>query len=72
MYQRLGTLNGLRENMTDETFLSGRCAKIYLAGKEIGIMGVLHPVVIEKFDLSCPASILEFNFQSVVKHHLGR
>ena len=43
------------EEIKEETFLDGRAAGIYLQldgkSRRIGEMGVLHPSVLEKFDL---------------------
>lgn len=53
--------------MTDPTFLAGHAAaiKINLAGKNhtIGVFGILHPSVLQKFELPYPVSTLEFNVE---------
>ena len=51
----------------DKTFLPGRAAAIHLrlGGKEqvIGVFGILHPTVLDKFELVYPVSTLEMNIE---------
>ena len=51
----------------DGTFLRGHAAKIHLrmGGREevIGTFGILHPSVLEKFELRYPVSTLEINIE---------
>ncbi|XP_071945670.1 phenylalanine--tRNA ligase beta subunit-like [Antedon mediterranea] len=47
----------------DPTFFKGRCAEIVVNEKPIGKLGVLHPEVLSKFDLSMPCSALEINIE---------
>lgn len=42
-----------------------RSAAVMLQGKQIGTIGVLHPEVIENFQLKNPVSCLELDFESV-------
>ncbi|KAK7397932.1 phenylalanine--tRNA ligase subunit beta [Neonectria punicea] len=55
------------EELNDATFFPGHAAAVYLryGGKEarIGEFGVLHPTVLEKFDLKYPVSTLEINIE---------
>ncbi|KAF5641220.1 phenylalanine-tRNA ligase alpha chain [Fusarium sp. NRRL 52700] len=55
------------EELDDATFFTGHAASVYLrlAGKErrIGEFGILHPTVLEKFDLKYPVSTLEINLE---------
>lgn len=56
------------QEISDPTFFPGRAAGVYL-GKEgadsqrIGEIGVLHPEVLEKFEIKYPVSVLEFNLE---------
>ncbi|KAL1893220.1 phenylalanine--tRNA ligase subunit beta [Ceratocystis pirilliformis] len=56
------------EEIEHPTFLTGRAAAIYarFEGKEsrIGEFGILHPSVLEKFDLKYPTSTLEINLEA--------
>ncbi|XP_038303259.1 phenylalanine--tRNA ligase beta subunit isoform X1 [Canis lupus familiaris] len=44
-------------------FFPGRCAEILARGQSIGKLGVLHPDVITKFELTMPCSSLEINIE---------
>lgn len=43
---------------SNPTFLPGRCAKILVNDKEVGVFGILHPSVVENFRINCPSSAL--------------
>nr|XP_006815108.1 PREDICTED: phenylalanine--tRNA ligase beta subunit-like [Saccoglossus kowalevskii] len=45
----------------DATYFPGRCAEIVVYGNVIGKLGVLHPDVITKFELSLPCSTFEID-----------
>lgn len=51
----------------DNTFLPGHAAAIHLRRGEkeevIGVFGILHPNVLEKFELRYPVSTLEMNIE---------
>nr|XP_003700825.1 PREDICTED: probable phenylalanine--tRNA ligase beta subunit [Megachile rotundata] len=47
----------------DPTFFPHRCAEIVCYNKVIGKMGILHPDVLSKFDLSMPCSVLEIDIE---------
>ncbi|XP_053315679.1 phenylalanine--tRNA ligase beta subunit [Spea bombifrons] len=47
----------------DPAFFPGRCAEILAGGRSIGKLGVLHPDVITKFDLTLPCSALEITVE---------
>ncbi|KAI9167368.1 Phenylalanine--tRNA ligase beta subunit [Paramyrothecium foliicola] len=55
------------EELNEDTFFPGHAAAVYLrlGGKEqrIGEFGILHPTVLEKFDLRYPVSTLEINLE---------
>ncbi|CVL01228.1 probable phenylalanine--tRNA ligase alpha chain [Fusarium mangiferae] len=55
------------QELDDATFFAGHAASVYLrlGGKErrIGEFGILHPTVLEKFDLKYPVSTLEINLE---------
>lgn len=55
------------EEINEETFFAGHAAAIWLRidGKEqrIGEFGILHPTVLEKFELRYPVSTLEINLE---------
>uniref|UniRef100_A0A8D3CFW4 Phenylalanine--tRNA ligase beta subunit n=1 Tax=Scophthalmus maximus TaxID=52904 RepID=A0A8D3CFW4_SCOMX len=45
------------------TFFPGRCAEIFVRGKSVGRLGVLHPDVINRFELTMPCSALEMDIE---------
>lgn len=47
----------------DPTFFPQRCAEIVYRGSPIGRMGVLHPTVLNQFDVSNPCSAVEINIE---------
>lgn len=60
-------VNGVKyEAVTDNpTFHPGRCAKISAGGKELGIIGEIHPAVSRKFEIETPVYVAELDFENV-------
>uniref|UniRef100_UPI003AABA913 phenylalanine--tRNA ligase beta subunit n=1 Tax=Centroberyx gerrardi TaxID=166262 RepID=UPI003AABA913 len=52
----------------DSTFFPGRCAEIFVCGKSVGRLGVLHPDVINRFELTMPCSALEIDIEPFLGH----
>lgn len=52
----------------DCTFFPGRCAEIFVHGKSVGRLGVLHPDVINRFELTMPCSALEMDVEPFLGH----
>lgn len=52
--------------LADPAYFPQRCAEVVANGQVIGIMGVLHPDVITKFDLTHPVACLEINIEPFV------
>uniref|UniRef100_A0A8D3BGD0 Phenylalanine--tRNA ligase beta subunit n=1 Tax=Scophthalmus maximus TaxID=52904 RepID=A0A8D3BGD0_SCOMX len=50
-------------SFSDSTFFPGRCAEIFVRGKSVGRLGVLHPDVINRFELTMPCSALEMDIE---------
>lgn len=50
-------------SLSDSTFFPGRCADIFVRGKRVGRVGVLHPDVIDRFELTMPCSALEMDIE---------
>lgn len=50
----------------DPTFFPGRCAAIKFKNVTIGTLGVLHPKVLQAFEVSHPCSVLELNIEPFV------
>ena len=55
------------QEVDDKTFFPGHAASIHVGvGKQeyvVGVFGILHPTVLEKFDLKYPVSTLEMNLE---------
>ncbi|XP_031429936.1 phenylalanine--tRNA ligase beta subunit [Clupea harengus] len=47
----------------DSTFFPGRCAEIFARGQSVGRLGVLHPDVITRFELTLPCSALDLDIE---------
>lgn len=47
----------------DPAYLTGMCADIIYNGARIGKIGVIHPTVLEKFEVTNPCAALEFNLE---------
>lgn len=50
-------------SLVDPTYFPRRCANIICNSKVIGRIGVLHPDVLAKFELTNPCSCLEINIE---------
>jgi phenylalanyl-tRNA synthetase beta chain len=48
---------------SNETFFNGRRADIYVENKIVGTFGVIHPSVLEKFEIASVCSALEINLE---------
>jgi phenylalanyl-tRNA synthetase beta chain len=53
------------EETSHPTFFPGRQARIVLKGLEIGTMGIIHPEVLDNFDLMYPVSAFEIDIQKI-------
>uniref|UniRef100_A0A182JMM9 Phenylalanine--tRNA ligase beta subunit n=1 Tax=Anopheles atroparvus TaxID=41427 RepID=A0A182JMM9_ANOAO len=50
----------------DPAYFPGRCASVLYKGADIGRIGVLHPTVLNAFELTTPCSVVEFNMEYFV------
>ena len=56
------------EAVTDNpTFHPGRCAKITAGGRNIGIIGEIHPAVSRRFGIDTPVYVGELDFEAMFK-----
>ncbi len=66
LLDRLG-LEGAFERAKQPTFHPGRCAEVRVDGEAVGMMGELHPLVREAFDLpEQPVCALEFDLDALL------
>jgi len=53
------------EEAENEKFISGRVGKIIFSGKEIGLLGEIHPSLLKSFHLKMPLVYLEMNLEEI-------
>uniref|UniRef100_A0A8C9UB87 Phenylalanine--tRNA ligase beta subunit n=1 Tax=Scleropages formosus TaxID=113540 RepID=A0A8C9UB87_SCLFO len=51
------------QSASDATYFPGRCAEIFVRDKSIGRLGVLHPDVISRFEITMPCSALDIDIE---------
>ncbi|XP_057419440.1 phenylalanine--tRNA ligase beta subunit, cytoplasmic-like [Lotus japonicus] len=62
-----GDISGYYIERSDEPeFLAGRQARIVYKGKQIGIFCIVHPEVLNNFDILDPCSFVELNIESLL------
>jgi phenylalanyl-tRNA synthetase beta chain len=49
------------------SFLEGRTAAIIIRGKQLGILGEIHPQVLNNFELENPVAAFEMNMEKILK-----
>ncbi|BFF91137.1 phenylalanine--tRNA ligase beta subunit [Drosophila madeirensis] len=54
------------ESTEDASYFPGRCANIMYDNVVIGKIGVLHPTVLQAFELTTPCSVVEFTIEPFV------
>ncbi|PIN23352.1 Phenylalanyl-tRNA synthetase beta subunit [Handroanthus impetiginosus] len=54
------------ESSDEPEFLPGRQASIIYKGKRIGTFGIVHPQVLDNFDIPDPCSFVEINIESLL------
>jgi len=65
LFSSIGEKVSFRE-ANHNSFISGRCASVVVDGKQIGIMGEIHPQVLANFRLEMPAAGFECNIDWLV------
>ena len=62
LVQTLGEWDTLEvKPITNPTFIPGRTGEIWLKGTNVGLIGELHPEVLENFGLKYPVAIFEID-----------
>jgi phenylalanyl-tRNA synthetase beta chain len=62
----LGLKSQIRE-AKHPSFLEGRTAAIIIKGKQLGILGEIHPQVLNNFELENPVAAFEMNIEKILK-----
>jgi len=63
----LGLKNWAIKETRHPSFLQGRVAAIYVKGGKIGVVGEIHPEVLNNFELENPTSAFEIDLQRIIK-----
>ncbi|MFQ5474544.1 MAG: phenylalanine--tRNA ligase subunit beta [Candidatus Nanoarchaeia archaeon] len=53
------------DNMDHPSFIPGRAAKVVVNNKEIGVIGEIHPQVLENFSIETPVAALELDISAL-------
>ncbi len=56
------TISACSDNVS---YHPGRCAKIYVGDKEIGIVGEVHPLTLKNYDIDIPVYTAELDFDAI-------
>jgi len=65
LFARLGVAASF-EPTEDQIFSPGRAARVILGGKDLGVLGELHPRVVEGFDISRPVYLFEIDLERLL------
>ena len=49
------------------SFISGRCASVRVRGKETGIIGEIHPQVLNNWNIEKPVACFELDLSQLIK-----
>ena len=65
LFANLGLKNWMVREAKHPSFLEGRTAKVYVRGRYAGVLGEIHPKVLENFDLENPVVALEVELEGL-------
>lgn len=51
----------------DPAMFPGRAADIFLDGKKLGVFGIVHPSVLDNFEISSPCTVLEIDIEPFLR-----
>jgi len=51
--------------LEDTRFITGRCAELRVAGRRVGLMGEVHPAVLERWGIQMPCAVAEFDLDAM-------
>ena len=55
---------------TNPSYHPGRCAKVFVGGEEVGVIGQIHPAVAKNYGLECEVYCCEVSFAKLLNHLL--
>jgi phenylalanyl-tRNA synthetase beta chain len=67
----LGVSGWKVKDVQHPSFIRGRTAALYLGGKRLGVVGEVHPEVLNNFGLENPVSAFEIDLQLLARHRLA-
>ncbi len=68
LFKSLNLKIDFKENESSSNYLiEGRTTNIIFEGKEIGIMGEVHPKILKNWKIKMPVAILEINLKDIIK-----
>ena len=67
LLMNLGLKNWTVQEAKHPSFLQGRAATISFKGTELGVVGEIHPEVLNNFELENPTSAFEIDLQKIIK-----
>ena len=54
--------------MPHPSFLEGRAGRIIVSSKTVGVIGEVHPEVLERWQIGVPVVALDINLSELVDH----
>jgi len=67
LLMNLGLKNWTVQEARHPSFLQGRVATVSFRGTELGVVGEIHPEVLNNFELENPTSAFEIDLQKIIK-----
>ena len=55
----------IRSEANSDSYHPGRCARMYVRDKEIGILGQVHPLVMQNYGVDCDVYAAELDFDAI-------
>ena len=55
----------IRSEATSTSYHPGRCARIFVNGKQVAILGQVHPLVMQNYGVDCDVYAAEIDFEAV-------
>jgi phenylalanyl-tRNA synthetase beta chain len=72
LMENLGTSGWSVEMLIHPSFIQGRAATIRLHSSEIGVLGEINPIVLERFGLESPVAAFEIDLDTLLSDRIGR
>jgi phenylalanyl-tRNA synthetase beta chain len=53
------------------SYLEGRVGRIFVREEKAGLLGEIHPEVLERWSIGMPCSVFEISLDTIFRHHPG-